>query len=194
MGLIDTILLSRYNLRRSGCRGAPERGSQVVLGAHPAPAAPPESGADRYPGAADPPMNRLEPHPSVVCTVLEEGGVLLHLETKYYYSLNRTALALWLHLESGGADPAGALAARFPEAIGREAALAAFLGQLTAERLAEARDANSPGTPGAGAAAAEPPLALAPDAAWEPPKLTRHDAPLNQILSNPFDPCVPLAE
>lgn len=137
-------------------------------------------------------MNRVEAHPSVVCTVLEEGGVLLHLETKYYYSLNRTALALWLHLESGHADPAGALAARFPEAAGREAALAAFLEQLTAERLVEARGADSSGAPGE--AAAEPPLALAPDAAWEPPKLTRHDAPLNQILSNPFDPCVPLAE
>ena len=137
-------------------------------------------------------MNRLEPHPSVVCTVLEEGGVLLHLETKYYYSLNRTALALWLHLESGYADPAGALAARFPEALGRDAALAAWLGQLTTERLVEAQDVDKSGAPGA--AAAEPPLALAADAAWEPPKLTRHDAPLNQILSNPFDPCVPLAE
>lgn len=135
-------------------------------------------------------MNRLEAHPSVVCTVLEEGGVLLHLETKYYYSLNRTALALWLHLESGYADLAGALAARFPAAEGRDAALQEFVARLSAERLVEpAPGGAAPADGGAPAA-----LSLAADAPWEAPRLKRHDAPLNQILSNPFDPCVPLAE
>ncbi|GBD40077.1 hypothetical protein HRbin37_02365 [bacterium HR37] len=34
-------------------------------------------------------------NPSVVCTELEDGAVLLNLDTKYYYSLNETGLRIW---------------------------------------------------------------------------------------------------
>lgn len=132
-------------------------------------------------------MSVLRPDPSVVCTVLEEGGVLLHLETKYYYSLNRTGLAYWLALEDGTPDPERLFTARFSAQAGLARALAAFRAELERERLAVGIET----TPGP---AMERPLSLSTDEPWVAPRLTRHEAPLNQILSNPFDPCVPLAE
>lgn len=133
-------------------------------------------------------MKSLCPNPSVVCTVLEEGGVLLHLETKYYYSLNRTGLAFWLALEDGHSDPESLFAGRYPGEAGLSEALAAFRADLTREALA------TTGATAGNAAAVNRPLSLGAAESWAPPRLTRHDAPLNQILSNPFDPCVPLAE
>jgi hypothetical protein len=40
-------------------------------------------------------MTRVIRNPAVVCTDLDEGGVLLDLDTTAYYSLNRTAVAIW---------------------------------------------------------------------------------------------------
>jgi hypothetical protein len=34
-------------------------------------------------------------NPSVVCTELDDGAVLLNLDTKYYFSLNETGLRIW---------------------------------------------------------------------------------------------------
>ena len=34
-------------------------------------------------------------NPSVVCTELDDGAVLLDVETKYYYHLNDTSLLIW---------------------------------------------------------------------------------------------------
>ncbi|MEW6570520.1 MAG: PqqD family protein [Nitrospirota bacterium] len=34
-------------------------------------------------------------NPSVLCTELDDGGVLLNLDTKYYYTLNSTGLRIW---------------------------------------------------------------------------------------------------
>ncbi|MEW6600310.1 MAG: PqqD family protein [Nitrospirota bacterium] len=34
-------------------------------------------------------------NPSVVCTELEDGAVLLDLQTKFYYSLNQSGLRIW---------------------------------------------------------------------------------------------------
>ena len=33
--------------------------------------------------------------PSVVCTELDDGAVLLDVETKYYYHLNESSLHIW---------------------------------------------------------------------------------------------------
>ena len=41
------------------------------------------------------PASRLVKNPSVVCTDMDEGGVLLDLESTAYYSLNRSALRIW---------------------------------------------------------------------------------------------------
>ena len=34
-------------------------------------------------------------NPSVSCTELEDGAILLNLDTKYYYTLNSTGLRIW---------------------------------------------------------------------------------------------------
>ena len=45
---------------------------------------------------------RLRPHPEVVDTELEEGEVvLLHLQSKTYYSLNLTGTRIWQGLKQG---------------------------------------------------------------------------------------------
>jgi hypothetical protein len=44
----------------------------------------------------------LRPHPKCLLTVLDDGtGVILNLETKYYFTLNTTGVALWQALENG---------------------------------------------------------------------------------------------
>ena len=45
---------------------------------------------------------RVHPHPQVVDTELDEGEVvLLHLESKTYYSLNLTGRRIWQGLKQG---------------------------------------------------------------------------------------------
>lgn len=128
-------------------------------------------------------MARFAPHPSVVCTVLDDGGVLLHLDTRYYYSLNGPGLAVWSLLEAGEADPVAQLSGRWA-APGLRAEVDAFLAELARESLV---------VEGGGSPAGGSPL-LDGVSEWSAPRLIRHDVPLNQILSNPFDPSVPLAE
>lgn len=48
-------------------------------------------------------------NPQVLFTELDDGtGVLLHLDTKFYYTLNPTAVVVWKAI---GEDPAGSVAA-----------------------------------------------------------------------------------
>jgi hypothetical protein len=52
------------------------------------------------------------PNPQVLFTEIDDGsGVLLHLETKFYFTLNPTAVVVWKALRDGAAD-VGAIAAR----------------------------------------------------------------------------------
>jgi hypothetical protein len=45
---------------------------------------------------------QLKPHPKCLLTELEDGtGVVLHLETKFYHTLNTTAVVLWKALDAG---------------------------------------------------------------------------------------------
>ncbi len=57
-------------------------------------------------------LTYIQPHASIVFTRLDESeAVLLHLDTKRYYSLNETGAYLWELLEGGrnAADMAQAL-------------------------------------------------------------------------------------
>jgi hypothetical protein len=44
---------------------------------------------------------KLAPHPEVTLTEFEDEGVLLHLETKTYYSLNKPGLYVWGLIKDG---------------------------------------------------------------------------------------------
>lgn len=41
------------------------------------------------------PKRNYQIKPSVVCTEMDDGAVLLDVETKYYYHLNETSLRIW---------------------------------------------------------------------------------------------------
>jgi len=77
-----------------------------------------------------------------VLTELNDGtGVLLHLGTKHYYTLNPTGVLVWKLLAGGTATRADALAsaiaARFPgtDAAAVRADVDRLLAELVAERL-----------------------------------------------------------
>jgi hypothetical protein len=81
----------------------------------------------------------MRTHPDVVFTPLEDSeGVLLHLETKRYYTLNETGCRIW-ELATRGQTPveiARALAREYE--IGADAArrhAEALLDELQAEQL-----------------------------------------------------------
>ncbi len=137
-------------------------------------------------------MSAIVQNPEVVVTELEDGAVLLNMESRLYYSLNNSALDIWHLLES----PAEAgqvvqrLVERFEvdEAQARET-VSAFLDELQNERLVIPADASHPGqttetSPAAGGE--RRPLAH--------PELIRHDEPLHEVQVSPFDPQLPLAE
>lgn len=104
-------------LERGGAPvGEPEdpRARYAVAFLHPAPAA--RSLQEEVPAVIPPTQPR--PSPGVLLTELADGtGVLLDLETKFYFALNRTGVCVWKLLAAGrGATPealAAALSERF---------------------------------------------------------------------------------
>jgi hypothetical protein len=65
--------------------------------------------------SSDPGTPKL--HPKCLLTELEDGtGVVLNLETKFYHTLNSTAVTLWKSIERGArtqAELASALVSKF---------------------------------------------------------------------------------
>lgn len=120
----------------------------------------------------------------VVATVLEDGAVLLDLETKYFYRLNSSAWTITRLLE-GGATMAEILthcraAGAKPE---DDAAIAALFQRLAAERLVSPTSDEPP-------AAAEAPA----PAIWRSPSIEKQAEPLQKVIISAFDPSVPLVE
>ena len=82
----------------------------------------------------------------VILTEMKDGtGVLLDLESKFYFTLNATGVAVWKLLASGEAETAAELAARIardfdaPSLEAVEADVAALLAELSAEGLIRPR-------------------------------------------------------
>ena len=119
--------------------------------------------------------------PDVVATVLEDGAVLLDLETKYFYSVNQSGWAI-LQLFEIGATRAQAEeqchAWGAPEADG----VLKFLDTLVSENLITQLDQPSS------------PPAIEWTGAWSTPTIEKHREPLQRIMISAFDPTLPLAE
>jgi hypothetical protein len=143
-------------------------------------------------------MAPLQRHPEVVFTDLGDGAVLLHGETKFFYSLDHVGAAVWRLLDTtGGMDGlVQALAAEYgvEPATARES-VSGFLDELEREQLVT-RDLAAP---------ANEPVTSSPDdtarsatrAEKKPltrPELVKHAEPLHAVVMNPFDPQLPLAE
>lgn len=120
--------------------------------------------------------------PDVVATVLDQGALLLDLDSKYFYLLNTPGWSV-VQLFEEGSTLAHALARS--EAWGASAAdragVAQMIERMTTERLLEAatEPANADGD--------------AP-AEWQPVSFERQAEPLQRVIVSAFDPSIPLAE
>jgi len=135
---------------------------------------------------ANEPLNeRYELRPDVVATVLEDGAVLLDLETKYFYRLNRTGWAIvqlfelgttmdevWAHCRSLGAPSAD------------DAAVTALITELSRDNLIEMSRVPNGGLP----------IPDTTDQPWSTPTIERQAEPLQRVIISAFDPSVPLVE
>ncbi len=141
-------------------------------------------------------MTRVQRHPEVIYTDLVDGAVLLHGETKFFYSLDPVGTTIWRLLdETNTVDGlVRRLVAEYevsPELA--RTCVAEFLRQLEHEQLV---------TPdGLADVPVGEPRDLAPSAAagearkpFDRPELIKHDEPLHAVVMNPFDPQLPLAE
>lgn len=127
-------------------------------------------------------------NPDVVCSILQDGGVLLDLETKQYFALNLTGVLVWQHLEDGGSLEALHRAVLSSAAIapGLDTGLDAFATALVEHGLAIHAPESTPST------SQVPAPALS--GAWVAPSVTPHGRPLSQVILSPFDPTVPIPE
>lgn len=140
-------------------------------------------------------MSGFEQNPEVVATELEDGAVLLNLQTGLYYSLNESAAEIWrcLPAADGPEILAGRLCERFDVEPERAAtAIRSLVAELEREQLivrgdgGEEHRASSPSGANAPPAAGREPFAE--------PELVKHDEPLHEVSMSPFDPQLPLAE
>jgi hypothetical protein len=137
------------------------------------------------------PVSAIVQNPEVVVTELEDGAVLLNMESRLYYSLNNSALEIWhlLELPAEAGDVAQRLATRVEvDETQATRTVSAFLDELEKERLVIAADGSEAG----GATHASP--ASGEREAFTQPELIRHDEPLHEVQVSPFDPQLPLAE
>jgi hypothetical protein len=87
-------------------------------------------------------MSLPVPNPQVLFTEIDDGsGVLLHLETKFYYTLNPTAVVVWKALGDAKMGDLDAVAARIsgafrvaPDEAARD--IGGILDELLADGLA----------------------------------------------------------
>jgi hypothetical protein len=123
--------------------------------------------------------------PDVVATVLEDGAVLLDLETKYFYRLNRTGWVIAQLFESGATLQSvhaccRSLGAPTPD----DDAVTALIETLVNDNLIET-SSNPVG---------ELPSAPDPASPWTPPTIEKQAEPLQRVIISAFDPSVPLVE
>jgi hypothetical protein len=127
--------------------------------------------------------HRWKLRPDVVATVLNDGAVMLDLESKFFFSANSSAWAIAEMFESG-ATPAEVheACARWGAVNGDKLLIDEVIGQMVAEGLV--KPANGASVPARMGAAKT----------WIAPSLKKHREPLQRIMVSAFDPGLPLAE
>lgn len=126
---------------------------------------------------------RIALSPDVVVTPLDDGALLLHLESKFFYSINLPGWSI-LQLLEGGAS-LNDVASRCVEWGAQESdrdGIQEFLKKLIDNRLAGDFEGRETGT------------SVQFNGNWHAPMVERHDEPLERIVTSAFDPSVPLAE
>jgi hypothetical protein len=123
--------------------------------------------------------------PDVAVAVLEDGAVLLDLNTKYFFSINTTGWTIIRMFELGKTlEQVRAQCREWSggKESGRE--VETFLRMLVDERLVAGDDRIK--------GSQEPDISL--KKVWKPPTIEKHSKPLQRIMTSAFDPSIPLAE
>ena len=122
----------------------------------------------------------------VVATMFEDGAVLLDLETKYFYELNRTGWFIASMFEAGTTESEVIACCREQGAVdGVDIdAVRAAIATLAREGLLAAAEPQG---------FAEPAPAASP-CGWETPTIVKQPEPLQRIIVSAFDPSIPLVE
>jgi hypothetical protein len=116
----------------------------------------------------------------VVVTVLDDGAVLLDLESKYFYELNASAWAVTRLFEVGATPDQAEAATRSwgaPDGV-----VESVLAALADEGLVAATPAGSS------------PEVPAYEGVWDEPRVEKQPEPLQRVMVSAFDPSLPLAE
>ncbi len=123
----------------------------------------------------------LSPH--VVVTPLGEGALLLHLDSKFFHSINRPGWGI-LQLLEAGTTRQNIMSNCTDWGAGEHdrAAIENYLDELISNDLAGNFDGKTTGQQ----------AQFSGD--WAAPTIERHDEPLERIVTSAFDPSVPLAE
>jgi hypothetical protein len=119
----------------------------------------------------------------VVASVLEDGAVLLDLETKYFYLVNPSGWAIIQMFETGCSIDK--VISHCPEWSGTnqtDPAVLDFIEALVDENLIEISEQIIPGEE------------VTFKATWEAPTIEKQKEPLQKIMTSAFDPTMPLAE
>jgi|ERR1700680_195023 len=135
---------------------------------------------------ANKPLNeRCEFRPDVVATVIDDGAVLLDLETKYFYRLNRTGWAIAQLFESGASlQDVHAYCQALGAPASDQAAVIALIDTLLRDHLIEASDGPAHSDSSEQVAAID----------WSAPTIEKQAEPLQRVIISAFDPSVPLVE
>jgi len=121
--------------------------------------------------------------PDVVATVLNDGAVLLDLQSKFFFSANASAWAIAEIFESGATRSSIHDACRRWGATADDAAtIDAIIQQMMSEGLIQPVNQTAMSIPGSGIKS------------WTLPTLAKHREPLQRIMVSAFDPGLPLAE
>jgi hypothetical protein len=125
--------------------------------------------------------------PDVVSTVLDDGAILLDLETKYFYELDAAGWALAAMFEEGSdLESVLAQSRSWGATSDDEPAIRNLIETLISENLIVPGDESTAAAIGAPAIDAPP--------KWTRPTIRKQEQPLQQIMMSAFDPSVPLLE
>lgn len=127
--------------------------------------------------------NTLVLRPDVVTAVIEDGAVLLDLDTKYFYQVNHAGWAILQMFEAGTTRAQVEQECRKWGATPDQwQSISDFLDLIIADKLVTVNDFPP----------VEPEIELTH--VWSLPTIQKFDEPLQQIMKSPFDPTLPLAE
>ena len=119
----------------------------------------------------------------VVATLLEDGAVLLDLESKFFYRLNSSGWFIVQQFENGATIIQVMAACRTSGAAAAdERDITLLIDALLQDRLIEVSDDD----PGAQTSVASVP--------WVAPVIEKQAQPLQKVIISAFDPSVPLVE